>query len=41
MKTQNRSDAVKENFGATDLQIQESVEIVKDMIVLDRQNSLQ
>jgi carboxyl-terminal processing protease len=41
VKTQNRSDAVKENFGVIDLQIQEAVEIVKDMIVLDRQNSLQ
>lgn len=39
-KTHNRSDAIKENYGVNDLQIQESVEIVKDMIALDRQNSL-
>lgn len=40
VKTLNRSDATRENFGVDDLQIQESVEIIKDMVALENQNSL-
>lgn len=40
VKSLNRSDATRENFGIDDLQIQESVEIVKDMVALENQNSL-
>lgn len=40
VKTLNRSEAIKENFGVNDLQVQESVEIIKDMISIDQQNSL-
>ncbi len=37
-KTQTRLEALKENYGSNDLQIQESVEIVKDMITIGRQH---
>lgn len=33
---QSRNDLLKENYGVNDLQIQESVEILKDMIALDQ-----
>ncbi len=39
-KGQSHLDIMKENYGSNDLQIQESVEIVKDMIAIDRQKSL-
>ncbi|QVL57554.1 MAG: PDZ domain-containing protein [Simkaniaceae bacterium] len=39
-KGQSRADLLKENYGVNDLQIQESVEIIKDMIVLDQQKPL-
>lgn len=35
-KGQSRNDLLKENYGVNDLQIQESVEILKDMIALDK-----
>lgn len=40
IKGQSRRDLLKENYGVNDLQIQESIEIVKDMIVLDQQKPL-
>lgn len=39
-KGQTRCDRLKENYGVNDLQVQESVEIIKDMIVLDQQKPL-
>ncbi|MCB1109529.1 MAG: PDZ domain-containing protein [Chlamydiia bacterium] len=39
-KTQSRRDSQNENFGKSDLQMDEAVEIVKDMISIHHQNSL-